>query len=78
MNHLYTLNQLKKQSGKTVVKLLDNKFALHMYTEHYFSFDCDHCGPHYPDNVAMFKIHLKMCKAPCNGHSHCPCNLLAT
>ena len=57
---------------------VDHKFALHMYTDHYFSFNCDHCGKHYPGDVAMFKIHLQMCKVPCNGDLHCPCKLLAT
>ena len=57
---------------------VDHKFALHMYTDHYFSFNCDHCGNHYPGDVAMFKIHLQMCKVPCNGDLHCPCKLLAT
>ena len=56
---------------------VDHKFALHMHTEHYFSFNGDHYGKHYIRDVAMFKIHLQMYKVPCNGDLHCPCKLLA-
>ena len=51
----------------------DHKFPMHLYTEHFFSFDCEHCQNHFPGDDGYFNLHMKMCETPCSGDPHCPC-----
>ena len=51
----------------------DHKFAMHLYTEHFISFDCEHCGKHLPGDDTYLDLHMKMCETPCSGDPHCPC-----
>ena len=51
----------------------DHKFALHLYTEQFISFDCEHCGKHLPGDDPYLDLHMKMCETPCSGDPHCPC-----
>ena len=52
---------------------IDHQFAMHLYTEHLFMFNCDHCHKNIPGDDGYIEIHMKMCEAPCDGDPHCPC-----
>ena len=52
---------------------IDHKFAMHLCTEHFYSFDCHHCHNHIPGDDGYVVIHMNMCEAPCEGDPYCPC-----
>ena len=55
---------------------MDHAYAMHSYTNHKLSFNCDHCLKILPgDEQEFMKIHMELCTAPCNGDPNCGCTL---
>ena len=55
---------------------MDHAYAMHSYTDHKLSFNCDHCLEILPgDEQEFMKIHMELCTAPCNGDPNCGCTL---
>ena len=52
---------------------IDHNFAMHLYTEHLYIFNCEHCHENIPGDDGYIKIHMQMCKAPCDGDPDCLC-----
>ena len=53
---------------------LNNKFAMHTYLEHKYTYTCDHCKRHLPGEDNLFCLHVKQCHVPCSGDPDCPCH----
>ena len=51
----------------------NHNFAMHSFTEHFYSFDCEHCKKNFPGDDGYFHIDMEMRKAPCDGNPQCPC-----
>ena len=56
---------------------VSHNFAMHMYKNHKYDFNCDHCKKNLPGEDFMFEIHLKLCTSPCDGHPRCPCKFIS-
>ena len=81
--HTITFSFVFPDSSKTlecedcgIEFFMDHGYAMHSYTDHRLSFNCDHCLVILPEDEQEFmKIHMELSTAPCNGDSNCGCTL---